>query len=66
MASNTLIAYPIVGRYGLQKKPSVVLSVGSSMIALLLALFVLAAVVEAYKGETSFGFWLWFAGKFVL
>ena len=36
MASNTLIAYPIVGRYGLQKKPSVVLSVGSSMIALLL------------------------------
>ena len=66
MASNTLIAYPIVGRYGLQKKPSVVLSVGSSMIALLLALFVLAAVVEAYKGETSFMFWLWFAGKFVL
>jgi len=66
MASNTLIAYPIVGRYGLQKKPSVVLSVGSSMIALLLALFVLAAVVEAYKGETTFGFWLWFAGKFVL
>lgn len=66
MASNTLIAYPIVGRYGLHKKPSVVLSVGSSMIALLLALFVLAAVVEAYKGETSFGFWLWFAGKFVL
>ena len=37
MASNTLIAYPIVGRYGLQKKPSVTLSVGSSMLALLLA-----------------------------
>ena len=30
MASNTLIAYPIVGRYGLQRKPSVTLSVGSS------------------------------------
>ena len=34
MASNTLIAYPIVGRYGLQRKPSVTLSVGSSMISL--------------------------------
>ena len=31
MASNTLIAYPIVSRYGLQQKPSVTLSVGSSM-----------------------------------
>ena len=33
MASNTLIAYPIVSRYGLQQKPSVTLSVGSSMIS---------------------------------
>ena len=34
MASNTLIAYPIVGRYGLQRHSSVMLSVGSSMISL--------------------------------
>ena len=33
MASNTLIAYPIIGRYGLQRHPSVGLSVGSSMIS---------------------------------
>ena len=33
MASNTLIAYPIIGRYGLQRHPSVALSVGSSMIS---------------------------------
>ena len=31
MASNTLIAYPIVGRYGLQRKPSVTLSVFSAL-----------------------------------
>ena len=66
MASNTLIAYPIVGRYGLQKKPSVTLSVGSSMISLLMALVMLAAVVASYGGETGVLFWLWFAGKFVL
>ena len=66
MASNTLIAYPIVGRYGLQKKPSVTLSVGSSMISLLMALVTLAAIVASYGGNTGPMFWLWFAGKFVL
>ena len=65
MASNTLIAYPIVGRYGLQRKPSVTLSVGSSMIALLMALVSLAAIVAAYGGNTGVVFWLWFVGKFV-
>ena len=65
MASNTLIAYPIVGRYGLQRKPSVTLSVGSSMIALLMALVALTAIVASYGGETSVWFWLLFVGKFV-
>ena len=66
MASNTLIAYPIIGRYGLQRKPSVTLSVGSSMISLLMSLVTLAAVVASYDGDTGVLFWLWFAGKFVL
>lgn len=65
MASNTLIAYPIVGRYGLQRKPSVTLSVGSSMISLLMALVSLAAIVASYGGNTGVMFWLWFVGKFV-
>ena len=65
MASNTLIAYPIVGRYGLQRKPSVTLSVGSSMISLLMALVSLAAIVASYGGNTSVMFWLLFVGKFV-
>lgn len=65
MASNTLIAYPIVGRYGLQRKPSVTLSVGSSMISLLMALVALTAIVASYGGETSVWFWLLFVGKFV-
>ena len=66
MASNTLIAYPIVGRYGLQRKPSVMLSVGSSMLSLLLSLITVAAVVAGYGGDTGPWFWIWFTLKFVL
>ena len=66
MASNTLIAYPIVGRYGLQKKPSVMLSVGASMFSLLLALVVLAAIVAANGKGGGGAFWLWFTLKFAL
>ena len=50
MASNTLVAYPIVGRYGLQRHPSVALSVGSSMISLFLALVMLAALASGVEG----------------
>ena len=66
MASNTLIAYPIVGRYGLQRKPSVTLSVGGSMLSLLLALICLAALVAAHDGNSGPLFWIWFIVKFVL
>jgi Kef-type K+ transport system membrane component KefB len=66
MSSNTLIAYPIVIRYGLQRKPSVTLSVGSTMISLLLALILLATIVAAHGGASGMGFWLWFVVKFAL
>ncbi|MDD7257384.1 MAG: cation:proton antiporter [Prevotellaceae bacterium] len=46
MSSNTLIAYPIVCKYGLQKHRSVTLSVGASMVALLLSLLSLSVIVE--------------------
>ena len=66
MASNTLIAYPIVSRYGQQRKPSVALSVGASMLSLLVALVVLAALVASHNGLTGVLFWLWFVAKFVI
>ena len=66
MASNTLVAYPIVSRYGLQRKPSVTLSVGSSIISLIFSLILLAAIVASNKGEGSIGFWLFFVSKFVI
>lgn len=64
MASNTLIAYPIVARYGLQQKPSVTLSVGSSMLSLLLSLVVLAGIVASFGQHDSVLFWVLFAVKF--
>ncbi|MCD8282252.1 MAG: cation:proton antiporter [Prevotella sp.] len=66
MSANTLISYPIVTRFGLQRKTSVVLSVGSSMLSLLLALVTMAAVTNSYAGGGGASFWLVFAGKFVL
>ncbi|MCR4582313.1 MAG: cation:proton antiporter [Prevotella sp.] len=68
MASNTLIAYPIVSRYGLQRNPSVQLSVGSSMISLFLSLVMIAALSAAFNmQESSLGaqllFWIFFLLK---
>ena len=67
MASNTLVSYPIISRYGLQGERSVTLSVGASMIALTLALILMAAIVASHTpGSGTIGFWLWFAMKLLL
>ena len=64
MASNTLIAYPIIGRYGLQRHPSVTLSVGSSMISLFMALVMLAALSGSFSEEgANLQFWVLFVLK---
>ena len=63
MASNTLIAYPIVCKYGLQKHPTVTMCVGSSMIALTLALVVLAAIVGSFGSGAGVTFWALFIVK---
>ena len=75
MASNTLIAYPIISRYGLQRNSSVMLSVGSSMLSLFMALLMLAALAASYEtseegsfmpASNSVLFWIVFLLKFVL
>ncbi len=63
MASNTLIAYPIVGRYGLQRNSSVMLSVGSSMISLFLALVMLAILAATFNENNGWLFWVLFVAK---
>lgn len=66
MASNTLIAYPIIGRYGLQRHSSVTLSVGSSMISLFLALVMLAAISGSFSKNSNWLFWILFIIKFAI
>ena len=63
LSSNTLIAYPIVCKFGLQRHSSVTLSVGSSMIALTLSLLILAAIVGSASGEGGITFWVVFIVK---
>lgn len=66
MASNTLVAYPIVVRYGLQRSTVTTLSVGASMLSLLIALVVTVALVGSMSGDTGTLFWVMFFVKFVV
>lgn len=66
MASNTLVAYPIVPRFGLQRKLSVTLSVGGTMVSLLLSLIVLAILVQGHGDNGGALYWLFFAFKFIV
>ena len=64
-ASHTLVAYPIVGRYGLSRHASVSISIGGTMFALTVSLFVLAGISGIYKGELDSGSWMLFVLKCV-
>ena len=64
-ASHTLVAYPIVGRYGLSRHASVSISIGGTMFALTVSLFVLAGISGIYKGELDSGSWMLFILKCV-
>ena len=64
MSSNTLVSYPVVARYGLQRKASVTLSVGSSMLSLLFSLIILAAITASFSDGGGVLFWLFFVAKF--
>ncbi|MBR2630833.1 MAG: cation:proton antiporter [Bacteroidaceae bacterium] len=65
-ASHTLVAYPIVGRYGLSKAPAVVISIAATMLALLFALLFLAGISGTFKGSNDVWFWGKFAIKFIV
>lgn len=55
-ASHTLISYPIVARFGLSKSRGAVIAVCGTIVAVLLALVVLAEVVDINaEGRFSFG-----------
>ena len=65
-ASHTLIAYPIVIRYGINRQRAVSIAVGGTAVTDTLTLLVLAVVGGMYKGETSEMFWIWLGLKVVV
>lgn len=64
-ASHTLVAYPIVIRFGLSHQRSVNIAVGATAITDTLTLMVLAVVGGMFKGEASGFFWVWLIVKTV-
>lgn len=64
-ASHTLVAYPIVGRYGVSRDMAVSISIGGTMFALTVSLFILAGISGMYKGELGPSSWIIFVLKCV-
>ncbi len=65
-ASHTLIAYPIVSRYGLSRLRSVSISIAGTAITVALALLVLAVIAGMYRGELDEMFWILLTVKVLL
>ena len=57
-ASHTLISYPIVSKYGVNKNRSISITIGGTMIATTLSLLVLAVIVGMAKGQINSFFWV--------
>ncbi len=64
--SHTLMTYPIVSRYGIQKNAAVNIVVGGTMVAITLSLLVLAGLKSHLTGNESPLFWWALAGKIAL
>lgn len=64
-SSHTLVSYPIVGRFGVEKHVSVVLSIVATVIASFVALLILAGIVGAHRYGADGLFWLLFFLKFL-
>lgn len=57
-ASHTLIAYPLVSKFGVAKNRAVNITVGGTVITDTLALLVLAVIVGMTEGEVNTAFWV--------
>ncbi|WP_294628231.1 cation:proton antiporter [uncultured Bacteroides sp.] len=64
-ASHTLVAYPIVTRFGVSRHRSVSIAVGGTAVTDTLTLLVLAVIGGLFKGETDGFFWVWLVVKVV-
>lgn len=66
-ASHTLIAYPIISRYGLARTRSVSITIGGTAVTVVLALAVLAVIGGMYKEQVSGSlYWILLVAKVVI
>ncbi|HEU4904344.1 MAG TPA: cation:proton antiporter, partial [Flavisolibacter sp.] len=65
-ASHTLLAYPIVSKYGLTRIRAVTLTIGGTIVTDIFALLVLAGVTGMTRGDISTFFWIRLAVSSVL
>jgi Kef-type K+ transport system membrane component KefB len=68
-SSHTLISYPLIDKYEITRNRAVNITVGGTMLTDILALLVLAVIVQVASGAISAGFWIRLAigmGLFIL
>ena len=65
-ASHTLVAYPIISRYGIAKKKAVTMTIAGTIVTVLLALLILAIITAMYRGELNQMFWVKFSLSIML
>ena len=61
--SHTLVAYPVVGRFGLGRNRAVTATIGATLLSTVAALLVLAVVAAAHAGDLGPLFWLRFSAS---
>src|SRR5688572_4238125 len=58
LSTHTLLAYPIVSKYGIARIRAVTLTIGGTIVTDILSLLVLAAVTGMTRGDIGFSFWI--------
>lgn len=57
-STHTLVAYPIVSKFGITKKPAVAIAIGGTILTDTAVLIILAVISSASKGSLDMEFWL--------
>ena len=57
-STHTLVAYPIVSKFGLAKHPAVAITVGGTILTDTAVLIILAIISSAAQGDLNFSFWM--------
>lgn len=57
-ATHTLVAYPIVSKYGITKRPAVAISIGGTILTDTAVLIILAIISSSVNGKLNLDFWI--------